>query len=198
MLGPLSLEHSWWLWWVMSPLSPTVGHNHQVTWLASPFLSILACLHHSTFLFLPVPSASPRRHFHFSLYGPSLSQSFKGPVWQWISSISWTPCQCVKSHGMIEHLHSVKLAYLILYSSPLDPAPSKSCPRDIVLLLPGQASYLLQLPWCIISFSSYQAQQIPSVFMEKRWGISLGEASVALWGSRLCSIYQHRARASSC
>ena len=69
---------------------------------------------------------------------------------------------------MTEHLHSVKLAYLMLYSSPLGPAPSKSCPRDIVLLLPEQAGYLLQLPWYIISFSSYQAQHIPSEFMEKR------------------------------
>ena len=168
ILGPLSLECSWWLWWVMSPLSPTVGHNHQATRLASPFLSVLAYLHHSTFLFLLLPSASPRWHFHFSPYGASLSQSFKGPVWQWISSISWNPCQCVKSHGMTEHLHSVKLAYLMLYSSPLGPAPSKSCPRDIVLLLPEQAGYLLQLPWYIISFSSYQAQHIPSEFMEKR------------------------------
>lgn len=47
--------------------------------------------------------------------------------------------------------HSAKPAYPVLHFRPLDPAPSKSNPRDIPLLLPVQTGYFSQLFWCIIS-----------------------------------------------
>lgn len=103
--------------------------------------------------------------------------------WQ-ISPISWSPCQYVKSCAMekVPPLSKTCLSSL-LFLSLLIQHPQIPIPGIFPLLLPVQTGYFLPLPWCIISFLSYQAWHISSRVLEKGSGLPLGGVPVALQGA---------------